>query len=101
MAPDVNMDLFEPFDHLLKIRVKGREAEVPEHNTLLRGFHYVFGDRIVLGRFCWNNECGNCEVTCRLPGEEGERRIRGCQAIVIEGMEILHISPDLALYVRW
>lgn len=100
MSDDVNLDLFEPFDRLLEIRVCGKTRAVPENNTLLRGFHYIFGDSVVTGRFCWNNECGNCEVSCRLPGEDATRRIRGCQALVEEGMDVTEMSPDLALFVK-
>lgn len=100
MPADVNLDLFEPFDRLVKITIEGREVQVPEHNTILRGFQYLFGDAVVSGRFCWNNECGNCEVTCRMAGVEGTRRLRTCQSLVEEGMEILEVTPDLALFVR-
>jgi predicted molibdopterin-dependent oxidoreductase YjgC len=100
MSDGVNLDLFEPFDRLLRIRVRGRECEVPENNTLLRGFQYLYGNQVVSGRFCWNNECGNCEVICRLPGEEGTRTIRGCQTLVEEGMQVTEVSSDLALFVE-
>jgi hypothetical protein len=100
MADEINLDLFDPFDRLLRISIRGKSREVPENNTLLRGFQYLFGDAVVSGRFCWNNECGNCELSCRLPGRDGARRIRGCQALVEEGMEVLDVSPDLALFMR-
>ncbi len=100
MADEINLDLFEPFDRLLRITVRGNEHEVPENNTLQRGFQYLYGDAVVTGRFCWNNECGNCEVSCRLPGEDSTRRIRGCQALVEEGMEVTDVSTDLSLFVK-
>ena len=96
----INLDLFEPFERLLRIKVRGREAEVPENNTLLRGFHYLFGDAVCTGRFCWNNECGNCVVTFRSPGAEAPRRVRSCQVIAEAGMEVLVLSPDLALFAK-
>lgn len=100
MADDINLDLFEPFDRLLRIGVRGKQEEVPENNTVLRGFQYLYGDSVSSGRFCWNNECGNCEVTCRMPGEQGTRRLRGCQILAEEGMEILDLSPDIAIFVK-
>jgi hypothetical protein len=96
---NVNLDLFEPFDRLLRITLRGRAHEVPENNTLLRGFQYLYGDAVSAGRFCWNNECGNCEVTCRLPGRGDPRRLRGCQALAEEGMEILDVSADLDIII--
>ena len=100
MADDVNLDLFEPFDRLLKIIVRGKSQEIPENNTILRGFQYVYGDAVVTGRFCWNNECGNCEVSCRMPGEDDARTLRGCQIIAEEGMEIYELGPDIAIFVK-
>src|SRR5262245_49050594 len=64
----VDLDLFEPFDGLIEIEVLGRRVEVPDNNCLLRSLQYVAGDSIAYGRFCWNDECGNCEVTCVSPG---------------------------------
>jgi len=94
---DIDLCLFEPFDRLVRILLRGRPYDVPENNNLLRGLQYLVGDAISVGRFCWNNECGNCEVSCRLPGRDGLKRLRGCQALAEEGMEIVDVSPDLDL----
>jgi hypothetical protein len=94
---DVNLDLFDPFDRLIRITVRGKPLEIPENNNLLRGFQYLIGDPVASGRFCWNNESGNCEVLCRVPGKEGVRKIRGCQVLAEEGMEIVDLSSDLDL----
>lgn len=96
----VNLDLFEPFDRLLRIALRGSSREVPENNTILRGLQYLFGDAVSSGRFCWNNECGNCEVTCRFPGRKDLRKVRGCQAIAEEGMEIVEVSPDIDIFIH-
>ena len=90
----------EPAARRIAVRLLGRPVAMPAGELLLRGVQFLYGDRISMGRFCWNNECGNCEVSCRLPGEETTRRIRGCQALVEEGMEILDISTDLAPFVK-
>ncbi|MBI3448351.1 MAG: hypothetical protein HY049_05475 [Acidobacteria bacterium] len=94
---DIDLDLFDPFDRLIKISVRGKETEIPENNSLLRGFQYLLGDAIASGRFCWNNECGNCEITCRVPGAAAAKKLRGCQVVAEEGMEIVELSPDLDL----
>jgi hypothetical protein len=96
---DIDLDLFDPFDRLVRITLRGELREIPENNNLLRGFQYLVGDAISSGRFCWNNECGNCEVSCRVPGKEGVRRLRGCQAMAEEGMEILDLSADLDMVI--
>lgn len=99
MTDEINLDLFEPFDRLVKIRLRGSDHEVPENNSLLRGFQYLYGNSVATGRFCWNNECGNCEVSCRPPGGGEARRVRGCQVVAEEGMEILDLSLDLSQIV--
>ncbi len=93
----VDLDLFEPFDRLVTIEVMGRELEVPDNNCLLRSLQYVAGEAIAYGRFCWNDECGNCEVTCAAP-EGGEPEVaRACQLRVTEGMKITAVSDDLEI----
>lgn len=92
----VDLDLFEPFDGLVQIEFMGRTFEVPDSNTLLRALQYVAADAIAYGRFCWNDECGNCEVTCLSEGGEGVV-VRACQRIVEPGMTITAVSEDLGM----
>ncbi|HKY31308.1 MAG TPA: 2Fe-2S iron-sulfur cluster-binding protein [Candidatus Polarisedimenticolia bacterium] len=94
---DVDLDLFEPFDGLIEIEVLGRRIEVPDNNCLLRSLQYVAGDAIARGRFCWNDECGNCEVTCLSPETGEPRAIRACQARVYPGMKVIAVSDDVQL----
>lgn len=96
MSP-VDLDLFEPFDGLIEIEVLGRRLEVPDNNCLLRSLQYVAGDAIACGRFCWNDECGNCEVTCLTPGTKEPAVVRACQHRVYPGMEITIVSDDIQL----
>lgn len=93
----VDLDLFEPFDGLIRIEVCGRTYEVPDNNCLLRSLQYVAGDAIACGRFCWNDECGNCEVTCLSPGTGEEEVIRACQAQVYPGMTVTRLSEEILL----
>jgi len=97
---DIDLDLFEPFDRLVRISVRGETRDVPENNNLLRGFQFLIGAAIASGRFCWNNECGNCEATCRLPGRDGARRVRTCQTLAEDGVEVVDLSPDLDMILR-
>ena len=92
----VDLDLFEPFEGLVRIEFMGRTFEVPDSNSLLRALQYVASDAIAYGRFCWNDECGNCEVTCL--SEQGESAVvRACQQIVQAGMRITAVSEDLEM----
>ena len=93
----VDLDLFEPFEGLIEIEVLGRRLEVPDNNCLLRSLQYVAGDAIACGRFCWNDECGNCEVTCIAPDTGEPVVVRACQERVYPGMKITDVSEDVLL----
>jgi len=93
----VDLDLFEPFEELIEIEILGHPLEVPENNCLLRALQYVAAESIAYGRFCWNDECGNCEVQCVSP-ETGEVTVvRACQERVYPGMKITGLSDDVLL----
>ena len=91
------MGVYEPYDKLVNIRVMGHPVQVPEKNRLLRGFQYACPDSVPYGRFCWNNECGNCELSYRLEEGAEERVGRGCQLVAVEGMEVTKISIFLKM----
>ncbi len=93
----VDLDLFEPFDRLIRVQIRGRIYEVPDNNCLLRSLQYVAGDAIACGRFCWNDECGNCEVTCIAPETSEPIVVRACQYRVFDGMTIVALSEDIDL----
>src|SRR2546426_34078 len=61
----MNTDLFGDFQKLLQVDVLGRAVEMPEHNSLLRGFQFASPETVPYGRFCWNGSCNNCTVTVR------------------------------------
>src|SRR5262245_46894859 len=94
---EVDLDLFEPFERLIRIEVLGRSIEVPENNCLLRSLQYVAGEAIAYGRFCWNDECGNCEVTCLSPVTGEPEVVRACQARVYADMKVVAVSPDVQI----
>ena len=75
----------------------GRPVDVPENNTLLRGFQFLCPDSVPSGRFCWNNECGHCELSFRLPDQTEVQTVRGCQFRVREGMQVTAITVYLRL----
>ncbi len=53
----------------------------------------------VLGRFCWSNECGNCEMSVRRAEEVMSSRLRGCQTPVEDGMALSELTPDLSYWL--
>lgn len=88
-------DLFRPYERLLEIEVLGKKFQVPEKNSLLRCFQYISPETIPYGRFCWNQECQYCRVTCQLPDDEEPGPMLACKFIVCEGMKITELAPEL------
>ncbi len=82
---------------LIEIEILGHRVEIPENNTLLRALQYIAGDAIAFGRFCWNDECGNCEMVCVKPDGGDAVTIRACQERVIPGMKITRVSDDVLI----
>jgi len=91
--------LYDPFDRLVEIQIESKRFHVPENNTLLRCVQFLVDQDVVLSRFCWNDECGNCEFTYTTPASPEGRRGRGCQLIVEEGMILLELTPDLRYWL--
>jgi NADH dehydrogenase/NADH:ubiquinone oxidoreductase subunit G len=88
-------DIFEPFEKLVKIDIEGETFEVPENNTLLRGFQYLSIETVSYGDFCWNGECLNCQVWLR--NGDKEKAVLACRTNVAEGMAIVRMSAEIDL----
>lgn len=88
-----NSDIFEPYELLVKINFCGREIQVPENNSILRGLQFVDMDAISYGDFCWNGECLNCQVWIK--NGDKEKAVMACRTDAVEGMEILRISDEI------
>ena len=84
---------------LVRIEIEGTSFDVPRDDVVLSAVQYIVRDLVpVLGRFCWSDECGNCEMT--LGGSVGEgKRIRGCQTPVEEGMTLSELGPDIRYWL--
>jgi hypothetical protein len=93
-------DLFDGVQQLVRIRVLGREFRVPADETLLRCFQYLAPEDVSRGRFCWAGTCGNSSLQYRVPGGTEDRPGRACRLIVIDGLEITQVSPELAWALR-
>jgi hypothetical protein len=90
----------DPAVKRIALRLLGRKVTMPAGELLLRGFQFLYGDRISMGRFCWNNECGNCEVRCILPGETRERTVRACMYDTREGMRITRVPVEFQVIMQ-
>jgi hypothetical protein len=88
-------DLFRPYERLLEIEVLGKKFQVPEKNSLLRCFQFISPETIPYGRFCWNQECQYCRVTCQLPDDDEARPLLACKFLVCQDMVITELSTEL------
>lgn len=94
---DINMELYEPFDRLVEIEVLGKSVQVPENNSMLRCFQFLSTQTITYGKFCWNNDCGNCECQVVMPGSSEPVATRTCCLTVREGMKVVSTSRHVKL----
>jgi predicted molibdopterin-dependent oxidoreductase YjgC len=92
--------IYDPFEKLVDIQIEGCSFAVPENNILLRCIQFIVDEGVVLGRFCWNNECGNCEVTLQTVEHPDPQRARGCQTLVEAGMALSELTPDLRYWLH-
>ena len=92
--------LLQPFSRLVKISIMGLEFEVPENNRLLRCFQYLAPEQVSYGRFCWNEDCQYCRVSCQLPDEDEPHEMLSCKFILMPGMEITEMSQELKWCLR-
>lgn len=90
-------EVFRPYEKLVEITVLGKKFQVPERNTVLRAFQFISPETIPYGRFCWNQDCQYCRVKCQLPDDDQPREMISCKFIVMPGMNITEISPELQL----
>jgi hypothetical protein len=88
-------ELFRPFERLVEITIKGKTFRVPEQNSVLRCFQYISPETIPYGRFCWNQECQYCRITCQLPDDTQPIPMLACKFLVVPGMNISEMSDEL------
>jgi hypothetical protein len=96
----VMSDVFRPYEKLVEITILGKTFLVPERNSLLRAFQFISPETIPYGRFCWNQECQYCRVSCKLPDDDQSRPILSCKFLVSEGMAISDLAPELTGCLR-
>ena len=91
---------FRPYEKLVEITIFGKKFQVPERNSLLRCFQFISPETIPYGRFCWNQDCQYCRVTCQLPDDDEGREMLSCKFIVMPGMEVTEMSQELKWCLR-
>lgn len=93
-------EIFRPYERLVEITVMGKTFLVPERNSLLRCFQFISPETIPYGRFCWNQECQYCRVSCQLPDEDSPKPILSCKFMVSAGMNVTELSPELMFCLK-
>jgi len=91
---------FRPYEKLVDITILGKKFQVPERNSLLRCFQFLSPETIPYGRFCWNQDCQYCRVSCQLPDDDESREMLACKFIVMAGMEVNELSQELKWCLR-
>jgi hypothetical protein len=91
---------FRPYEKLVEITVLGKKFQVPDRNSLLRCFQFISPETIPYGRFCWNQDCQYCRVSCQLPDDDESRDMLACKFIVMPGMEVTELSQELKWCLR-
>ena len=92
--------LYRPYDELVKIKILGREFQVPKDNMLLRAMQYLSPENVAMGRFCWNEECQYCRVSYKASPESEPRQALSCKLMVQPGMEVVEAAPEIRYCLR-
>ena len=88
-------EIFEPYERMVTITICGRQRQVPENNSILRGLQYLDMETISYGDFCWNGECINCQVWIRHGNKE--KAVIACRTNVSDGLEIVKLSDGMEI----
>jgi hypothetical protein len=94
----MDSEAYGKFEKLLHVSVLGRQMEMPENNTILRGLQFVAPHLIPYGRFCWNGDCKNCFVTIRNGACESNGL--ACELDVQEGMDVTSASTEIQILLN-
>jgi predicted molibdopterin-dependent oxidoreductase YjgC len=92
--------LYRPYDELIRIKILGKEFEVPAGNMLLRAMQYLSPEDVAMGRFCWNEECHYCRVSFKTPEGNTGRQALSCKLMVKPGMEITEVAAEIRYCLR-
>jgi predicted molibdopterin-dependent oxidoreductase YjgC len=90
----MNAELYGDYEKLLRVSVLGRDMEMPENNTILRGLQFAAPQTIPYGRFCWNGSCDNCTVTVCNGAAESMKAL-ACRMDARDGMRVTSASREI------
>jgi NADH dehydrogenase/NADH:ubiquinone oxidoreductase subunit G len=82
----------------VKIRVFGREYEVPCDTSVLRAFQHL-GKIRAFTEFCWNGDCKNCRIDYLTP-RGAPRTGLACSVPVQEKMQVTRIYSVFIKFLK-
>lgn len=91
---DIELEIFQPFERMVTVKILGERYEVPENNSVLRCLQYLDMENISNAELCWNGECLNCQAVVNLNGKR--RTVMACREIVAEGIEVVDLNAALS-----
>ena len=90
---DEKLRMFGEIDHFVKVKICGKEYDVPGDMELLRCYQYL-DFKMAFENFCWNGNCENCSAKMSLAGEEAETHL-SCQTLSADGIEVKELPEDV------
>ena len=90
----MSAELYGDYEKLLRVSVLGRDLQMPENNTVLRGLQFAAPQSISYGRFCWNGSCDNCTVTVCHDTADSTKGL-ACRIDAFEGMRVTSASREI------
>jgi predicted molibdopterin-dependent oxidoreductase YjgC len=87
------LEIFEPYEKLIDINICGREAQVPENNSILRCLQFLDMESVSESELCWNGDCLECQVWIK--SGDKEKAVISCRTNAEPGMEITRISERI------
>ena len=88
-------EIFEPYEKLIDITIRGRHVQVPENNSILRCFQFLDMESVSDSELCWNGDCLECQVWIKIGDKE--KAFISCRTNAEPGMEITRISENIRL----
>lgn len=86
-------EIFEPYERLIEITIRGEKKLVPDNNSILRCLQFLDMEAISHANLCWNGDCADCQVW--LESEGRIKAVIACRTKAVEGMNITELSPAL------
>jgi NADH dehydrogenase/NADH:ubiquinone oxidoreductase subunit G len=90
---DYNRNLFGEIERFIKIKILGKEYEVPEKLELLRVFQFL-DFTIDYARLCWNGSCHRCMISYE--GKDGKKlEAMSCRLKCSENMQLTKLPATI------